>query len=267
MDTEQLKKNIETTFDDVSSRYDENKFFVISANRMAELVPSLECMNVLDVSTGTGAVAIELARKYHHATVEAIDLSSGMLMQAKNKAQKEGIENIIFKQCDVDNISYADNVFDIVTCGYALFFYPDMQAAYLAICQTIKPGGTFVFSSFTKEAFNPYSDLFLKRLELDYKIEAPSLRERLKSKLQIEELAAVSHHKNIRVEQHPIRYSITVNEWWSLLNSAGYKSLLDKLSYEQLIQFKLQHLGEIEEISVDGVIELNADTLFTVVQV
>ncbi|QYZ66494.1 MAG: methyltransferase domain-containing protein [Gammaproteobacteria bacterium (ex Lamellibrachia satsuma)] len=268
MDTNQFKKNIETTFNDVSSRYDENKFFSISACRMAELVPFFDNMNILDVSTGTGAVAIEVARKYRHANVEGIDLSLGMLKQAKNKAQEEGIENIIFKQCDVDNISYGDEVFDVVTCGYALFFYPDMEAAYSAICRTIKPGGIFVFSSFTKEAFNPYAELFLTRLEMNYKIEAPSrLRERLKTKQQIEELAAVSDHKSVKVENHPIRYSITISEWWSLLNNAGYKSLLDQLSHEQLIEFKQEHLAEIEAISVEGVIELNTDTLFGVVHV
>ena len=268
MDTNQFKKNIETTFNDVSSRYDENKFFAISASRMAELVPSLENMNILDVSTGTGVVAIEVARKYRNANVEGIDLSLGMLEQAKNKAQKEGLRNIIFKQCDVENISYADKVFDIVTCGYALFFFPDMEAAYQAICRTIKLGGMFVFSSFTKEAFNPYAELFLRRLEVDYKIEAPTrLRERLKTKQQIEELAAVSNHKSVKVEHHPIRYSITTSEWWSLLNNAGYKSLLDQLNCEQLIHFKQEHLAEIEAISIDGVIELNADTLFGVVHV
>jgi tRNA1(Val) A37 N6-methylase TrmN6 len=34
---------------------------------MAELVPFSESMGILDVSTGTGLVAIELARKYPHA--------------------------------------------------------------------------------------------------------------------------------------------------------------------------------------------------------
>ncbi|MBL3590566.1 MAG: methyltransferase domain-containing protein [gamma proteobacterium endosymbiont of Lamellibrachia anaximandri] len=268
MDANQFKKNIETTFDDVSSRYDENKFFAISASRMVELVPSWEKMNVLDISTGTGVVAIEMARKYRHADIEGIDLSLGMLKQAIYKAQEEGLENVTFKQCDIESIPYADAVFDIVTCGYALFFYPDMEAAYQAICKTVKSGGVFVFSSFTNEAFNPYAELFLQRLEADYKIEAPSrLRERLKTVKQIEELAVLSKHKRIDVEYHPIRYSITISEWWSLLNTTGYKSLIDQLTDVQLTQFKQEHLWEIETISVDGVIELNVDTIFGVVHV
>lgn len=268
MDANQFKKNIELTFNSVSSRYDENKFFAISARRMVELLPSMESMNVLDVSTGTGAVAIEVAKKYPHAKVKGIDLSSGMLEQAHIKAEAAGLDNIVFELCDVDHMSYCEQIFDLVTCGYALFFYPDMESSYQAICKTIKPGGIFVFSSFTNEAFSPYAETFLHHLNKHYNIEVPSrLRERLTTSQQIEALATVSKHKSVNVEYLPIRYTITINEWWSLLNNAGYKSLLDQLSHEQLVRFKNEHLAEIELSSIDGVIELNTDTLFGIVYV
>ncbi|MES9833664.1 MAG: methyltransferase domain-containing protein [Candidatus Thiodiazotropha sp. DIVDIV] len=268
MAADEIKNNIKKTFNAVSSRYDENKFFAISANRMAELVPYSESMNVLDVSTGTGAVAIEVARKYPHAVIEGIDLSPGMLQQAEKKAHKEGVDNIKFRECDVESIAYEEVIFDVVTCGYALFFYPDMNASYLAISKTIKPGGTFIFSSFTNEAFKPYADHFLRRLERDYKIEAPTrIRERLKTKQHIEEMVQIGNHKSLIVEDHKIRYSITIDEWWSLLNNAGYKSLIDQLSPEQLVRFKQDHLDEIKKNSDDGCVELNADTLFGVVRI
>jgi ubiquinone/menaquinone biosynthesis C-methylase UbiE len=268
MDKDLLKTNIGATFDDVSKRYDENKFFAISAKRMAELIPSFETMKVLDISTGTGAVAIEIARRYPHADVEGIDFSSGMLEQARNKTEREGLGNIKFQQCDVEKMTYGDKVFNAVTCGYALFFFPDMEETYQAIVRTIKPGGLFVFSSFTHDAFNPYAELLLERLESEYNIEVPSrLRERLKTKRQIEELAAVCQCKSVRIEHHPIRYFITISEWWSLLNNAGYKSLLDQLSTEQLSCLERDHLSEVESISSDGVLTLNADTLFGLVTV
>jgi ubiquinone/menaquinone biosynthesis C-methylase UbiE len=268
MDNRQLKKTIAATFDDVSTRYDENKFFAISAKRMVELIPVGGHKHILDVSTGTGAVAIELARKYPQTRVEGIDLSLGMLKQARNKAKMEGLENLGFQQCDVEKIAYGEGVFDAVTCGYALFFYPDMEQAYQAICRTIKAGGLFVFSSFTPDAFNPHSEIFLQRLESDYQVEMPSrLRERLRTKEQIEELTAVCECRSLRIEHHPIRYSITTSEWWSLLNNAGYKSLLDQLNSEQLARFKREHLSDIESVSSDDTLTLNTDTLFGMVQV
>jgi ubiquinone/menaquinone biosynthesis C-methylase UbiE len=266
MDNEKYKQGIEAIFDDVSRRYDENRFFAISASKLAQLVPSSDKKQILDISTGTGAVAIEIACKHKNTSIEAIDLSQGMLEIAKSKARVKGIENIAFRQCDVDSMTYGNETFDIVTCGYGLFFYPDMEAAYKRICKTIKPGGLFIFSSFTEEAFNPYAELFLTRLENDYNVKPPSrLRERLKSKQQIEELVATHTFNTLDIFHEPIRYPLGINEWWSLVNSAGFKSLLDELDQQQLRRFKQTHLKDIEELSEDAAIELNADTLISVV--
>ncbi|WP_316368627.1 class I SAM-dependent methyltransferase [Candidatus Thiodiazotropha sp. CDECU1] len=266
MDRDEYKKGVEATFNDVSHRYDENRFFAISAAKMAELVPPAESLSILDLSTGTGAVALEVVDKHPSAHIHAIDLSQGMLEIAISKAREKGISNIEFIQCDVDSIAYDKHTFDIVTCGYGLFFYPDMEATYQAICKTIKPGGRFLFSSFTEQAFNPHAELFLRRLEHGYSVEPPSrLRERLKTKQQIEALVAGSEFRAVDVIHEPIRYPISINDWWALLNSAGFKSLLDKLDKKSLERFKQEHLAEIQALSDDPGLELNADTLYAVV--
>ncbi|MCG7972837.1 MAG: class I SAM-dependent methyltransferase, partial [Candidatus Thiodiazotropha taylori] len=79
MDTIEYKQTLQTTFDKVSSRYDQNSFFGISAKRLAALLPAAEGLRVLDLSTGTGSVAIEIAINYPDAQIEAIDLSREML--------------------------------------------------------------------------------------------------------------------------------------------------------------------------------------------
>ncbi len=266
MDKEEFKKSVEATFDDVSRRYDENRFFAISASKMAELLPPAERLKILDLSTGTGSVAMAIASKYRNASIEAVDLSQGMLEIARSKAREKGITNIRFRQCDVEKIAYTSATFDIATCGYGLFFYPEMEATYRAICKTVKPGGLFLFSSFTHEAFNPHAELFLNRLEREYDVEPGSqIRERLKTQRQIEDLVASSEFSTLDVIHEPIRYTISVADWWSLLNNAGFKSLLDQLDERQLEQFKQDHLMEIEGLSDENGIELIADTMFGVV--
>ncbi|VAW46749.1 hypothetical protein MNBD_GAMMA03-1631, partial [hydrothermal vent metagenome] len=86
MDAQAIKQRIKSTFDDVSSRYDNNHFFVLSAQAMVEQLPDYgECdIKILDLSTGTGNVAIALSQKYPQAHITAVDLSQGMLEQAKN---------------------------------------------------------------------------------------------------------------------------------------------------------------------------------------
>lgn len=267
MDQQQFKLNIEKTFDKVANYYDKNLFFGLSAQRMIKLIPSKDTMRVLDLSTGTGAVAIELAKKFPHAEINAIDLSSGMLKQAELKAKTAGITTINFNQCDVDDLPYADEAFDVVTCGYGVFFYPDMESSFQKIFNLLKPKGFFVFSSFTPEAFNPYAKLFMERLAKDYDIEVPSgMRERLQTKSQIQELANTVKPTHIDVKEFPIRYDITVADWWALLNSAGYKSLIDELDEKQFIEFKQNHLNDILAFANNNKLELNVDSLFSIVQ-
>ncbi|MCG7873356.1 MAG: class I SAM-dependent methyltransferase [Candidatus Thiodiazotropha lotti] len=263
MDTTQYKQTIQSTFDKVSSRYDQNSFFGISAKRLARLLPAADGLQVLDISTGTGSVAIEVAINYPDAQIEAIDLSREMLEFAAKKVQQMRLPNIRFIQSDVDELTYPADRFDVVTCGYAMFFYPDMEASYRAICKTVKPGGQLIGSSFTNAAFNPYAELFLDRLKTKYDLSPPGeIKDRLKTAKNWQALVESSDYTDLEIIEEPIRYPVSVDEWWGLLNSAGYKSLLDQLKPEQLEAFKREHTAEVTAISDNGTIELNTDTLF-----
>ncbi|MBW9260683.1 MAG: class I SAM-dependent methyltransferase [Candidatus Thiodiazotropha sp. (ex. Lucinisca nassula)] len=263
MDTIEYKQALQTTFDKVSSRYDQNSFFGISAKRLAELLPAAEGLHVLDVSTGTGSVAIEIATRHQDAQIEAIDLSTQMLDIATKKAQQMELTNIRFIQSDVDELSYPAGKFDVATCGYAMFFFPDMEASYRAICKTVKPGGQLICSSFTDTAFNPYAELFLHRLKTEYDVSPPGeLKDRLKTAKNWQTLVESSDYTDLVIIEEPIRYPVSVDDWWGLLNSAAYKSLLDQLKPEQLEAFRREHTAEVTAISDNGTIELNTDTLF-----
>ena len=139
----------------------------------------------------------------------------------------------------------------LITCGYGLFFYPDMEETFVAIAKKLKKGGLFVFSSFTEKAFSPYAELFLQRLEKEYQIETPKLsKDRLKTEKSIQSLAQLIKPQKVQIEIYPIRYQMTIDDWWAMLNNAGYKSLLDQLNPQALTQFKKDHLAEFGEIKM-----------------
>ncbi|MDQ7017126.1 MAG: methyltransferase domain-containing protein, partial [Gammaproteobacteria bacterium] len=227
----------------------------------------LEQQRVLDLSTGTGIVALEIAQRHQQTQIEALDLSEGMLAQARQKATAQGVQKVHFQQGDVEQLPYDDGSFDRISCGYGMFFYPEMELTFQRIFRKLKAGGRLVFSSFTADAFQPYAELFLQRIETEYQIETPirSLA-RLKSVEQMRALSALADPAKIKVEVYPIAYSITLAEWWALLNSAGYKGLLDQLNAEQLPRFKADHLAEVAALATDGRLDLNADTMFAVVE-
>ncbi|NQY93395.1 MAG: class I SAM-dependent methyltransferase [Campylobacteraceae bacterium] len=263
---EKTKQIIEATFNEVSSKYDANLFFQITAQHLAQSFSSKENDKLLDVSTGTGTVVFEILKQHPSLDILAVDISKGMLDIAKEKANKLNIKNITFKQDDVEKLSYPNNHFHIITCGFGLFFYPNMKDTFNSLCKMIKKEGKFIFSSFTKNAFEPYTSAFFDTLEKDYKIKFPIKASGLLSTQEDIELLVLNKHPlNYEIEEVKISYVITIEQWWELLNSAGYKTLLNKLNEKDLQDFKTKHLKQIESLSTKGNIKLTVNTLITTV--
>jgi len=267
---DKIKENINNTFDKVAKNYDKNEQFIISAKKIVEFIPhdKNETFKILDISTGTGNIAIEIAKNYKNATIHAVDISEQMLNIAKDKANFLNIKNVTFYKQDVEKLELPDNEFDVVTCGYGLFFYPNMNETYKNICNIIKPNGKFIFSSFTDEAFNPYTNIFLDLLKNSYDIEPPRrINNRLlKTVREIEELITISSPKDTNIKHFKIRYQLSIDEWWSLLNSTGYEGLLSQLN-ENYDNFKYDYINNLKSITKKGEIAHNADTLFTIVTI
>lgn len=67
---------------------------------VASLLPSAAPCSVLDVGTGTGCIAISLAKQFPNAQVTAWDISEGALAVAQQNAQANGV-TVDFRQKDV----------------------------------------------------------------------------------------------------------------------------------------------------------------------
>jgi ubiquinone/menaquinone biosynthesis C-methylase UbiE len=96
---------------------------------------------VLDVGTGSGRIAIRLAKLNPGLAIEAIDLSRSMLDLARLNAAREGVENVQFSLGDAKRIPYADRTFDLVTCHQLLHQLPDPVVALREINRVAKPDG------------------------------------------------------------------------------------------------------------------------------
>ena len=118
------KKMIQQGFDTVAAGYDHPSlsFFPETAKRLVEHLQLNPTDNLLDVCTGTGCVALTAAEKLNQGKVTGIDLSSGMLQQAKNKATERNLNNTEFKQMDLDHLEFEEGSFDVATSSFGLFF-------------------------------------------------------------------------------------------------------------------------------------------------
>lgn len=96
---------------------------------------------VLDVGTGTGMLAINLAELGNEAT--GIDLCDNMLELAKNKAESRGLA-ITFIPGDAEEPAFPDNTFDVVICRHLLWTLPHPDKAVSEWVRVCRPGGVVI---------------------------------------------------------------------------------------------------------------------------
>lgn len=98
---------------------------------------------VLDCGSGTGTTGILAARKVgENGRVTMFDLSDAMLDVAKEKADREGLQDrVAFKTGDIVHSPFEDNSFDVVLSTYSLCPLYDPEQGALELFRVAKPGG------------------------------------------------------------------------------------------------------------------------------
>ena len=115
---------------------------VAGAIRRAELKPG---ERVLDLGTGTGAVAAEAARLVGQTgSVTAVDISPEMLALAKRRIAGSAYKNIELEQGRAEQIPAADASFDVVLASLSLMYVIDRFAAAREVRRILRSGGRFV---------------------------------------------------------------------------------------------------------------------------
>ena len=114
-------------FDNIAPRYDLlNHTLSLNIDRLwrrrvvRELLPGRP-ERILDMATGTGDLAIELARRIPGAQVTGVDLSERMLAEARRKVAARGLaERVTLQQGDAERLAAADASFDAATVEIGL---------------------------------------------------------------------------------------------------------------------------------------------------
>jgi demethylmenaquinone methyltransferase/2-methoxy-6-polyprenyl-1,4-benzoquinol methylase len=91
---------------------------------------------VLDVATGTGLVAVELARRYG-CRVIGLDRSADMLTEA---SRRDGLISGLVN-ARAEGLPFADATFDHVTFTYLMRYVDDPAATVRELARVLKPGG------------------------------------------------------------------------------------------------------------------------------
>ena len=94
---------------------------------------------VLDVATGTGFTALAFAPAVH--SIIGLDVSPGMLAEARKRAVELGITNAVFQEGTAEALPFSDATFESVVCRIAPHHFLDIQKFLDETARVLKPGG------------------------------------------------------------------------------------------------------------------------------
>jgi demethylmenaquinone methyltransferase / 2-methoxy-6-polyprenyl-1,4-benzoquinol methylase len=124
---------------------------------------------VLDVASGTGAVAIELARRYG-CSVVGIDQSAEMLAAGRRRVAAADVGELVrLEQGQAESLPFEDESFDAVTFTYLLRYVDDPAATLRELARVLRPGGRLA----SLEFFVPPNPLARAAWELYVRVGLP----------------------------------------------------------------------------------------------
>jgi demethylmenaquinone methyltransferase / 2-methoxy-6-polyprenyl-1,4-benzoquinol methylase len=104
---------------------------------------------VLDVATGTAAVAIELTRRFG-CRVVGVDQSQEMLASARHRVRAAGLEAAIeLREARAEELPFAEAAFDGLTVTYLLRYVDDPASTMRELARVVRPGGRIAMLDFS----------------------------------------------------------------------------------------------------------------------
>jgi SAM-dependent methyltransferase len=116
------------------------------AEVLVERVGAGPGLEMLDVATGSGNVAIAAARA--GAQVTGLDLTPQLLEAARRRAADADLE-IDFVEGDAEELPFENDSFDRVTSCFGVMFAPRHEQAASELTRVARPGGTVAFTAWT----------------------------------------------------------------------------------------------------------------------
>ena len=150
MNLNRPKNETKEMFDSISGQYDlinnlltfglHNKW----KSEIVEIAKKKNPRKILDMATGTADIAIMLSN-IKSCEIIGLDISSKMIEIGKTKINRLNLyKKISLDIGDAENIKYADDSFDIVTVGYGVRNFENLNKGLNEIYRVLKKNGTLI---------------------------------------------------------------------------------------------------------------------------
>lgn len=233
-----------------------------STKKLVELVNIGKGDAVLDVACGTGVVTNEIQKKIGKSGyVVGIDTSSTAIKIAKKWNGKKS--NVSFVNTDAEKF-YFSKKFDVVTCQYALFFFPNAQKALKNMKNSLKKSGNIGISVHgSKNAVPFFSNIIdsVTRYIPDYVPPGSPDLDRFGTKSALKSEVMKAGFSKIIVKEHVFHYSPgKFEDYWKNYLKYIAKPLKEKLN--ELDHSKRMELKQLVKEKTSQYTKKNGEILF-----
>ena len=148
--TSSKKNQIEKMFDSISFEYDLLNGIMTFNNHkrwkknILDIAKKLKPKNALDIATGTADIAINLG-SISNCKVVGVDISEQMLSVGREKISKNKLDEMVrLETGDAENLNFKDGYFDLVTIGFGVRNFQDLEKGLKESYRVLNDTGTLV---------------------------------------------------------------------------------------------------------------------------
>lgn len=216
----EYKKRLIKTWNEVAPRYHKrwaknNIGPFRSSSELIRLANIQAGHTVLDLACGTGAITKRVtARVGLSGKVIGVDSSISAIKIAKKEISKANLDFIL---SDAEFIKF-NKKFDVVTCQYALFFFPNALKVLRNIKQYLKKNGTLALTLHGNKDTVPYFSNILDVVEKfipDYIPQGTPNLDRFGTRDQLKKIISKAGFTNVRIWEYTFTYNPgTFSDYW-----------------------------------------------------
>jgi len=247
---DEYKQQLAETYNNRSHKYDESAWHKKIAHRLVDYAQINYGQQVLDIASGTGHVAFKVAQIVGSSGyVIAVDISSAMLDQARQKAKKLNQSNVEFQLSDAEVLDFPPHSFDRILCANAFPLMADKLAALCLWSKFLKPNGLIAIHVPGDQSFTV--SMILQNVLAKYGVTS-TFNQAIGSFEECFNLLKNAGFVTIDIQTEQYGNYITLEQAkqrWTVNSSLTFPNPLSQLSPQQLVQAKAEFDCELETLA------------------
>lgn len=215
-------------------------------------------VDVLDVGSGTGALAIEALRRWPDLHVTGVDPSTGMLEVAARLAE-ERLGSVLAASYDTaqgwaDELDFDDAAFDLAVSSFVLQLVPSRQAALTEIRRVLRPGGALAWVAWQRSD-RPYTPDRVANEVLDRHGFDPPEPEGRNGDLASPAAAAAGMRKagfrDVRAWSEEVAHPWTAQDYLGFFTRFDEQSLFEDLEAAERAEIEAELLEGLQQLTAE----------------